>query len=61
VTDLLAALGLLLAVEGTLYAAFPGAARNLMRRALETPEAALRAGGLAALVGGVCLVWLARG
>jgi uncharacterized protein YjeT (DUF2065 family) len=61
VTDIVSALGLVLAIEGALYAAFPG----IMRRALASigmqPDQALRAGGLLALTAGVMLVWLVRG
>lgn len=60
-SDLLIALGLVLAVEGTLYALFPGAMQTMMRRALELPAEQLRFGGLFALVAGVVIVWLVRG
>ena len=60
-TELLSAVGLVLAIEGALYAAFPGA----MRRALDAlgaqPDRALRVGGFLALASGVVLVWLVRG
>ncbi|HEX7776077.1 MAG TPA: DUF2065 domain-containing protein [Parvibaculum sp.] len=60
-TELLSALGLVLAIEGALYAAFPA----VMRRALTSigmqPDQALRVGGLLALATGVVIVWLARG
>lgn len=61
VIELFSALGLVLAVEGALYAAFP----RVMRRALEAlgtqPDQALRVGGLLALVTGVVIVWMVRG
>jgi uncharacterized protein YjeT (DUF2065 family) len=60
-TELFSAIGLVLAIEGALYAAFP----EQMRRAIEAlgaqPNQALRAGGLAALTTGVLFVWLVRG
>ena len=59
--DLIAAVGLVLALEGVLYAAFPGPAKAAMRRALGLPDGSLRAFGLAALITGVCVVWLVRG
>ncbi|MGK2742325.1 DUF2065 domain-containing protein [Tepidicaulis sp. LMO-SS28] len=59
--DLLAAIGLLLALEGALYAAFPGGLKRLLAQVHEMPEATLRAGGLGALVLGVVIVWLVRG
>jgi uncharacterized protein YjeT (DUF2065 family) len=61
VIELLSALGLVLAIEGALYAAFP----TVMRRALASlgtqPDQALRFGGLLALATGVALVWMVRG
>jgi len=58
--DFLAALGLLLVIEGVLYACFPG----VLRRALEMldglPEHQLRYGGLAAAIIGITIVWLVR-
>jgi uncharacterized protein YjeT (DUF2065 family) len=59
--DLITALGLAMAIEGTLYALFPGAMRRMMAMVLGQPEGQLRAAGLAALVLGVCVVWLVRG
>ena len=60
-SELAAAFGLVLVLEGILYAGFPQAAKNVMRRALELPENALRLAGLAALALGLAIVWLARG
>jgi uncharacterized protein YjeT (DUF2065 family) len=60
-SDLVAALGLVLVLEGIFYAGFPQAARNVMRRALELPENTLRLAGLAALALGLAIVWLSRG
>jgi uncharacterized protein YjeT (DUF2065 family) len=59
--DFLVALGLVLAIEGALYALFPGAMRRYMLMALEMPERSWRTGGLIAAVAGVVLVWLLRG
>ncbi|WP_306031344.1 DUF2065 family protein [Stappia sp. MMSF_3263] len=59
--DLWVALGLVLALEGTLYALAPGAAKNFVRQILDLPDTALRTGGLAALAIGVAIVWLVRG
>ena len=60
-SDLLVALGLVMAIEGTLYALAPGALKGMMRQALELPDQVLRIGGVAALAAGVLVVWLARG
>jgi len=59
--DLLVALGLLLAIEGLLYAAFPRAMRRALLELLALPPDWLRLVGLAAAGLGVLLVWLARG
>ena len=59
--DLLAAFGLAVAIEGALYALFPDGMRRMMERALALPTEMISAGGLAAAVFGVILVWLARG
>ncbi|WP_334175156.1 DUF2065 domain-containing protein [Pseudoxanthobacter sp.] len=59
-SDFLVALGLVLALEGTLYAAAPGGLKTMMKQAIGTPDSVLRAGGLIALAVGVGLVWLVR-
>ncbi|SHO66297.1 hypothetical protein SAMN02745172_02953 [Pseudoxanthobacter soli DSM 19599] len=58
--DLVVALGLVLAIEGTLYAAAPGVLKRMMQHAVGTPDGVLRIGGLVALAIGVALVWLIR-
>lgn len=60
-TDLLLALGLVLAIEGTLYALAPETMRNMMRQLMEIPSDTLRVGGVVALAFGVGIVWLVRG
>ncbi|ADZ69810.1 DUF2065 domain-containing protein [Polymorphum gilvum] len=60
-SDFLTAVGLVLALEGTLYALAPGGMKNVMRSALQMPDQMLRMAGLAALAVGVFLVWLIRG
>lgn len=60
-TDLLVALGLVLVIEGSLYAAFPGGIKRMMSMAQQMPEQSLRSGGIAALAMGVLVVWLVRG
>lgn len=59
--DLVVALGLMVALEGALYAAAPGFMREVLARAAELPDTTLRRGGLAALVLGVAIVWMVRG
>ena len=59
--DLFAALGLVLVIEGLLYAAFPGAVRQMLAVVEQTPEATLRWSGVVAAVAGLGVVWLVRG
>jgi uncharacterized protein YjeT (DUF2065 family) len=61
VQDFLAAIGLVLVIEGVVYGGFPGLARKLATEVLSLPENALRIAGLAAIAIGVGLVWLVRG
>ena len=60
-SDLIVALGLVLVIEGTLYAAFPGGLKRIMVLAQSMPDNPLRSGGLAAILVGVLMVWLVRG
>ena len=60
-SEFLVALGLLFAIEGLVFAAFPGAAKRAMESVLATPESALRLVGLASAVAGVLLIWFVRG
>jgi len=60
-SDLLAALGLVLAVEGLLFAAFPEATRRAMIDAAQSPTERMRLVGIASAILGVLLLWLARG
>ena len=59
--DFLTALGLVLAIEGALYAAAPSSLKRMMIIALETPDGTLRTAGVVALALGVGVVWLVRG
>jgi hypothetical protein len=61
VQDFLAAMGLVLVIEGLVYGGFPGLARKLATEVLSMPENALRIAGLAAIAIGVGIVWLVRG
>jgi uncharacterized protein len=61
VTDeLLTAIGLLLAIEGALYALFPAAMQRMMTYALAQQPAQLRSAGLLCATIGVGVVWLLR-
>jgi hypothetical protein len=59
--DFLVAIGLVLAIEGLIFAASPGAAKRLAATALETPEGTLRIAGVVSAVLGVLMIWLVRG
>ena len=58
--DFLAALGLLLAIEGLTFAAFPGAAKRAAVAVSETPEIVLRVSGIVAAVVGLAVLWFVR-
>jgi uncharacterized protein YjeT (DUF2065 family) len=58
--DLVAALGLALAVEGLLFAAFPDNVRRAMYEAAHTPNDRMRLVGIISAVLGVVIVWAAR-
>ncbi len=60
-SDFLTALGLALAIEGFLYAGFPGPMRRALASVSGMPDQSLRLGGLLALAIGVFVVWLVRG
>ena len=58
--DLVAALGLALAVEGLLCASFPDNVRRAMYEAAPTPRDRMRIVGIISAVLGVVIVWAAR-
>ena len=60
-SDFIVAIGLVFAIEGLIFAAFPGAAKRLAANALESPENALRIAGVVSAVLGIFIVWLVRG
>jgi uncharacterized protein YjeT (DUF2065 family) len=59
-SDFLIALGLVFALEGLVFAAFPGAAKRAMASAIETPDGMLRIVGIVSALLGVLLIWLVR-
>ncbi|MDG4894010.1 DUF2065 family protein [Mesorhizobium sp. WSM4976] len=59
--DFLAAIGLVLVIEGLVYGGFPALARKLATEVLSMLENVLRIGGLVAIAVGVGIVWLVRG
>ena len=60
-SDFLAALGLVLVLEGVFYGGMPAFAKRLAEEVTAMPENVLRAGGFAAMVIGVGIIWLVRG
>ena len=60
-SDFIVGLGLVLVIEGILWAAFPKAARRMLEVAAATSETFMRIGGTVAILLGVVLVWLVRG
>jgi hypothetical protein len=60
-TDLATAIGLVLVIEGLIWAALPGMAMRMLKAAAEMPPEGLRLAGAAAVAVGVLIVWLARG
>ena len=59
--DLVSALGLLLVLEGAVYALFPDGMKRVMAHVLDQPSGYLRRGGLVAAVIGILVLWLVRG
>ncbi len=59
--DFLAAVGLVLVIEGIFYGGFPGFAKRMAAEASAAPDEVLRVAGLAAVILGVGIVWLVRG
>ncbi len=55
---LILAIGLVLALEGALYALFPSFLRAMLRQLETVSDSQLRIGGLIALALGVIIVWL---
>jgi len=58
---LLVALGLVFAIEGLLFAAFPTITKRALTHVTETPDTMLRVMGIASAAIGVVIVWLVRG
>lgn len=55
------AIGLILAIEGALYALFPGLMKRMAQQVLQSPGDSLRVAGVVSVALGVALVWLVRG
>ena len=59
--DLVVAIGLVLVIEGLVFAAVPRTAKRIAASALETSEGTLRISGIVCAILGVLIVWLVRG
>jgi uncharacterized protein len=57
---LLTGIGMMLVVEGLIYAGFPAGLKRLAARLPEIPDSALRIFGVIAMLIGIALVWLSR-
>jgi hypothetical protein len=60
IADILLALGLVLVIEGLLYALVPGHLKAMMASIQNLSDDQLRIGGLVAMATGVLAVWLVR-
>ena len=60
-SDLIVGIGLVLVIEGLLWALAPSLGVKLLASAAATPQALLRVVGLASVALGVGVVWLVRG
>jgi uncharacterized protein YjeT (DUF2065 family) len=59
--DLAVALGLVLVIEGSLWALSPGLGRKLLQASAGMPEGSLRLAGAVVVACGVLIIWLVRG
>jgi len=59
-SDLWVALGLVLVLEGAMYALFPNQMIEMLRKMPEIPAVMLRVAGLTAIAIGWLVVWLVR-
>ena len=59
--DFVVALGLVFAIEGLIFAAFPAHLKRAMESVMSTPDNWLRIVGIASAAVGVALIWFVRG
>ena len=59
-SDLVVAIGLVLVIEGLLWALFPRFGLRMLEAASEMPEQTLRTGGALAVAAGFLIVWMMR-
>ena len=59
-SELVTAVGLVLVIEGLVYAAAPARLKTMLARVEQVPDETLRMGGVIAVGVGVAIIWLAR-
>lgn len=59
-SDFLIGIGVLLFVEGLLFAALPDWMRRAMQSAMAAPDTVLRATGIGSAVVGLVVIWVVR-
>ncbi|MFN3624316.1 MAG: DUF2065 domain-containing protein [Hyphomicrobium sp.] len=59
--DLIVGIGLVLVIEGLLWALVPNFAERLMEAAASVPQSSLRLAGWTSVLIGLGLVWMIRG
>jgi uncharacterized protein len=60
-STLAVALGLVLVIEGMMWALAPGLGRKFLEATADMPESNLRLAGAVAVAAGVLIIWLVRG
>jgi uncharacterized protein YjeT (DUF2065 family) len=60
-SDLVVGLGLVLVIEGLLWALVPNLATRLLEAAASVPQNTLRLAGWGSVLAGLALVWIIRG
>ena len=58
--ELVIAIGLLLILEGLLYAIFPSQMKNMLNQIKDLPPSKLRSGGLVFAIIGFIIVWFLK-
>jgi uncharacterized protein len=59
-SNLAVAVGLILVIEGSLWALAPGLGRKFLEATANTPESTVRMVGALAVAAGVVLIWMVR-
>ncbi len=60
ISDFLIGIGVLLFIEGLLFAALPQWMRRAMQSAILTPDTILRGAGIGSAVLGLLVIWIVR-